>query len=73
MDIFHSFIRLFVLHCRVGGPEASAITVWRRPRNASNVKIAGGGHLVSPLTLITWHRAIYFVQVVEERPKEVGK
>ncbi|KAF4620417.1 hypothetical protein D9613_000172 [Agrocybe pediades] len=30
----------------VGGPEASRITVWRRPRNTSNVKIPGGGHLV---------------------------
>ncbi|KAF8907818.1 Alpha/beta hydrolase family-domain-containing protein [Gymnopilus junonius] len=30
----------------VGGPEAARSTVWRRARNASNVRIPGAGHLV---------------------------
>ncbi|KAF8149459.1 Alpha/beta hydrolase family-domain-containing protein [Crassisporium funariophilum] len=30
----------------VGGPEVARTTLWRRPKNASNVKIPGGGHMV---------------------------
>ena len=31
---------------RVGGPKVAALTVWRRPKNSSNVRIPGAGHLV---------------------------
>ncbi|KIM45542.1 hypothetical protein M413DRAFT_442215 [Hebeloma cylindrosporum] len=30
----------------VGGPKVAALTVWRRPKNNSNVLIPGAGHLV---------------------------
>jgi len=29
-----------------GGPEGSPDTVWRRPENSENVRIAGSGHLI---------------------------
>ena len=31
---------------RVGGPKVATLTVWRRPKNNSNVLIPGAGHLV---------------------------
>ena len=34
---------------RVGGPKVATLTVWRRPKNSSNVLIHGGGHLVEVL------------------------
>ena len=33
----------------VGGPGDTARRVWVRPRNSTNVKIKGAGHLVSPI------------------------
>lgn len=36
---------------RVGGPETARLTVWRRARNASNVRIPGAGHLVRVITV----------------------
>jgi len=31
---------------RVGGSKVATLTVWRRPKNNSNVLIPGAGHLV---------------------------
>ena len=35
----------------VGGPENARVTVWRREKNASNVRIPGAGHLVCDVDL----------------------
>jgi hypothetical protein len=31
---------------RVDGPKVATLTVWRRPKNNTNVLISGAGHLV---------------------------
>jgi hypothetical protein len=36
---------------RVGGPKVAALTVWRRSKNSSNVRIPDAGHLVEVFIL----------------------
>ncbi|KAJ1301035.1 hypothetical protein OPQ81_003456 [Rhizoctonia solani] len=46
-----------------GGPEITQHTVWRRPENASNIKIEGAGHLIpheAPEALA--HEILEFIQ-----------
>lgn len=62
----------------VGGPENARITVWRREKNASNVRIPGAGHLVCISCVMSIGTKQKFIrllefQTVQEKPKEFGE
>jgi hypothetical protein len=58
-----------------GPPGATAERCWVRPKNASNIKIAGAGHLVSLpiLSSVSEHPIDNSSQIAQERPVEVGE
>lgn len=57
-----------------GGPGATAERVWTRPKNSSNIRITGAGHLVSAYS----DRVASIVltispQIAQERPIDLGE
>ena len=58
-----------------GPPGASAERCWLRPKNTSNIKIAGAGHLVRVSIPFTTDERLTdgCSQIAQERPVEVGE